>query len=30
MPVGVQLVGPLDADAALVAAAEWVERALGA
>jgi Asp-tRNA(Asn)/Glu-tRNA(Gln) amidotransferase A subunit family amidase len=30
MPLGVQLVGPLDEDAALVATAEWVERALGA
>jgi Asp-tRNA(Asn)/Glu-tRNA(Gln) amidotransferase A subunit family amidase len=30
MPVGVQLVGARGADAALVASAEWVERALGA
>jgi amidase len=30
MPVGVQLVGPLDEDASLLASAEWVERALGA
>jgi Asp-tRNA(Asn)/Glu-tRNA(Gln) amidotransferase A subunit family amidase len=30
MPVGVQLVGPRGADEALVAVAEWVERALAA
>lgn len=30
MPVGVQLVGPLGGDVALLAVAEWAERALGA
>ena len=30
MPVGVQLVGPRGGDAALLAIAEWAERALSA